>query len=318
MVEHRHVQRNAAVTKDPSRLLAEPMRIVVKINGAPAQALVDSGSLSDFMSSSLADQLKVEKKILTTPLGVQLAVQGSRSKINQGTTALFEYQNIKEKRYFDIINLSNYELILGTPFMYQYKVSIGLNPPRVIIGADTAVAIRGEGTLRLASRSMQLYEENVEAARAHLREYAQPLCKKASDSPFPPLRAINHEIPLMEEEKIYPWRASRCPEALLPQWVEKRDAYLKSGRWEITNATNTVPMPFIRKPGKVDEAPRLRTVFDLRERNKNTRKLASPLPDMDGILRRAARARYRSLIDGQDAYEQIRIIPEHVHRTAFT
>ena len=36
---------------------------------------------------------------------------------------------------------------------------------------------------------------------------------------------------------------------------------------------------------------------------------------MDGILRRAARAKFRSLIDGQDAYEQIRIIPEHVPRS---
>ena len=63
------------------------------------------------------------------------------------------------------------------------------------------------------------------------------------------------------------------------------------------------------KPG---DPSSLRTVVDLRERNKNTRKLASPLPNMDGILRRAARAKFRSLIDGQDAYEQIRIIPEHV------
>ncbi|KAJ7938549.1 hypothetical protein B0H13DRAFT_2301578 [Mycena leptocephala] len=37
---------------------------------------------------------------------------------------------------------------------------------------------------------------------------------------------------------------------------------------------------------------------------------------MEGILRRVSRCKYRSLIDGQDAYEQIRIVPEHVHRTA--
>jgi hypothetical protein len=37
---------------------------------------------------------------------------------------------------------------------------------------------------------------------------------------------------------------------------------------------------------------------------------------MDGILRRASRCKYRSWIDGQDAYEQIRVVPEHVSRTA--
>jgi len=42
------------------------------------------------------------------------------------------------------------------------------------------------------------------------------------------------------------------------------------------------------------------------------------MPDMEGILRRVARKPYRSTIDGQDAYEQIRVIPEHVSRTAVT
>ena len=43
-----------------------------------------------------------------------------------------------------------------------------------------------------------------------------------------------------------------------------------------------------------------------------------PLPDPEGILRRAARHCYRSMMDGKDAYEQIRIDPAHVHRTAVT
>ena len=37
---------------------------------------------------------------------------------------------------------------------------------------------------------------------------------------------------------------------------------------------------------------------------------------MEGILRRVARCKFRSLIDGQDAYEQIRVVPEHVPRAA--
>jgi len=74
-------------------------------------------------------------------------------------------------------------------------------------------------------------------------------------------------------------------------------------------------MLLIPKPGT---ATRLRVVVDLRERNKNTRKLSSPMPDMEGILRRVARKPYRSIIDGQDAYEQIRVVPEHVECTAVT
>ena len=58
--------------------------------------------------------------------------------------------------------------------------------------------------------------------------------------------------------------------------------------------------------------PGLRTVFDKREQNANTSKLASPLPDIEEILREVSRQKFRSLIDGKDAYEQIRVIPKHV------
>lgn len=64
--------------------------------------------------------------------------------------------------------------------------------------------------------------------------------------------------------------------------------------------------------------PELRTVVDLHERNKNTRKLTSPLPDIGGMLRRTAKHKYRTTLDLKNAYEQIWIIPEHVARSAVT
>jgi hypothetical protein len=63
--------------------------------------------------------------------------------------------------------------------------------------------------------------------------------------------------------------------------------------------------------------PGLWTVFDKREENANTYKLASPLPDIEEILREVSKHKFRSLIDGKDAYKQIRVIPEHVNRTLF-
>ena len=101
---------------------------------------------------------------------------------------------------------------------------------------------------------------------------------------LPPLRDINHAIHPIDEAKTYPWRPSRCPEAFQDQWAEKRDAYLKTGRWEITSAGNTVPMLLIPNPNTSNPV-QLRTVVNLWEHNKNTRKMTSPLPDMEGMLR---------------------------------
>jgi len=44
----------------------------------------------------------------------------------------------------------------------------------------------------------------------------------------------------------------------------------------------------------------------------------SPLPDIEMILHNVAAHPYHSLIDGKDAYEQIRVEPEHVPCTLFT
>ena len=77
-------------------------------------------------------------------------------------------------------------------------------------------------------------------------------------------------------------------------------------------------MLLLQKPCKTKEdLIQLRTVIDLREQNKNTKKLLSPLPDIESVLRRVASKKYKSLINGKDAYEQIRIIPDHINRSIF-
>ena len=129
------LQRNAAQVKGNQRLLLKPIVVKVAVNGHPARALLDSGSLGDFMSSTLADHLGVEKTTLDLPLALQLAVQGSRSKVNTVVTVQFQYQDIDEKCTFDIINLNNYNLILGMPWMHQHQVCIGFHPAWVIIGS---------------------------------------------------------------------------------------------------------------------------------------------------------------------------------------
>jgi hypothetical protein len=78
-----------------------------------------------------------------------------------------------------------------------------------------------------------------------------------------------------------------------------------------------MPMLILKKPDTGDSVLRIRTPIDLRERNANTRKMASPLPDIDGILRNVTRHRYRSLLDAKNTFEMVRVVPEHVGRTLF-
>ncbi|KAJ3567350.1 hypothetical protein NP233_g6423 [Leucocoprinus birnbaumii] len=226
-----------------------------------------------------------------------MAVQGLRTKVNYGTKVPIQYQEIKEDHYFDIINLSNYDLILGTPFLYQHKISICLEPPAVVVRSVHSVPMHGERVTKLSSQSMS------------------KICKKTMDTPLPPLHEINHKILLIDPHKSYLWHTLKCPDKLQELWNIKKDAYICSGCWELYLTRNAVPMlllPKLTKPGK---PLKLWTVMDLRQRNKNTHKLSLPLPDNEGILRSFANAKYRLMIDLLDTYEQIRVKPEHVERT---
>ncbi|KAI0360062.1 hypothetical protein OH77DRAFT_1446932, partial [Trametes cingulata] len=243
------MQRNAATTRDFQRVVPEPIVVVVHINGQPARALLDSGSLADFMSAKFAHQVGIKPRELEKALPVQLAVQGSRAKINYGCSAMLEYQTIIAERYFDIMNLLNYDIILGTPFLNQHRVMLGFNPSKVVIGCREVAVVESSRRRVVESRAADIQEERLERARTLLREYAAPICREASDAPFPPLRAINHTIPLKDPTKVYGWRPSKCPDALRPAWIEKRDAYLKSGRWRMSSARNTSPMLLLTKPG---------------------------------------------------------------------
>lgn len=254
------------------------------MNGKSARALIDSGSLADFMSTTLADQLRVKKDILAKPLTLQLAVHGSRSKINYCTTVELRYQEINGPRRFDIVNLDNYDLILGTPFIFQHKVMIGLNPTCVVIASKVALPIEGESVVTVQSATAELYEDELEHLRKELQSEAQDLCPDTDKIGLPPLQAVNHSIPLIDEKRIYSCRPSKCPEALKLLWIDKKRAYLANGWWRIASGTNASPMLIIPKPAHNDGKMHIRTVVDKREQNTNTRKLMTPLPDIETIL----------------------------------
>ena len=172
------LQRNSAHIKDNSRILPRPVVVKVEINGHPARALLDSGSLGDFISSTLVDQLSVHRDTLSPPLSLHLAVQGSRSKVNARATVSLKYQGINETRTLDIININNYDMILGTPWMWQHKVCIGFNPARVVVGSDIALPLKAGFDTKLMVSMLSPDERRIASVREELRQYADPLCKE--------------------------------------------------------------------------------------------------------------------------------------------
>ncbi|KIK38203.1 hypothetical protein CY34DRAFT_91401, partial [Suillus luteus UH-Slu-Lm8-n1] len=254
----RTLHRNSARPRTPTRILPRALVVVVMINDRPCRALLDSGSLTDFLSTTVVDQLKLKYDLLDKPIPLQLAVSGSRSVVKASATADLKYQDISGPRQFDIANLDSYDVILGMPFLFQHQVLLGFNPSEIKIRSLLPLPIRGSQTQILELKGSSPESDLIDRYRQELIDYAKDICKDANETPLPPLRAINHVIPLVNDDHVYAWRQSKCPEALRPLWREKRDDYIKTGRWEFFSGSNAVPMIMMKKLTK-DGSLKLRT-----------------------------------------------------------
>ena len=76
------------------------------------------------LSPNFIRAAKIELFLLDKPIGIQLAVTGSKSVINYGVNATIKYKGRESKEYFDILNIDYYNAILGTPFLRKHKVII--------------------------------------------------------------------------------------------------------------------------------------------------------------------------------------------------
>lgn len=248
-VETRHtIARNAMKLKDFTRVVPVPIVVKAFVNGHAVRALLDTGSMADFLSTTTVHQLQLVVDVLAKPLPVQLAVHGSRSSINCCAMVDFACQDIACKHRFDMVNLDDYDMILGTPFMFQHQVAIGLNPVRVSVGCNKPVEVQGQETEVITSAAADLLSGELENLRAELRRDAGDLCQDGAHTELPPLREVNHTIPLINNKLIFSWRPSKCPDALKPLWRAKLTAYLESKQWQMAAGTNTCPMLMIPKP----------------------------------------------------------------------
>jgi hypothetical protein len=130
---------------------------------------------------------------------------------------------------------------------------------------------------------------------------------------LPPLRPVNHKIVLIDPSKFYNYYYPKCAESLKVELLEKISRYVSAGWWMEASVDQAAPMLCIPK-----KDGRLRTVIDCRKRNANTVRDVTPLPDQDQIRTDVARGKYRSKIDISDAFEQMRVEPEDVPKTAFS
>ena len=102
----------------------QPISVFWEIDGTKAHCLIDSRCEGIMLSPNFIRVAKIEPFLLDKPIGIQLAVTGSKSVINYGANVTIKYEGRGSKEYFDIINIDYYDAILGTSFLRKHEVII--------------------------------------------------------------------------------------------------------------------------------------------------------------------------------------------------
>jgi hypothetical protein len=132
MVYSSNVRRKTTTNSDQpisdqpirSSRLQATLAAEIEINGTKALTLFDSSSTTDLITPEFAFVTKAPQVKLEEQVVLQLGCVGSRSKISYGTKVPTNFGRIKDKVYFDLVNINRYDCIIGTPFMNTHGVCL--------------------------------------------------------------------------------------------------------------------------------------------------------------------------------------------------
>ena len=66
----------------------------------------------------------------------------------------------------------------------------------------------------ISSKVINTYNQEINKYRQEIKEYTKDLFKDTVKTLLPLMRAINHTIPLIDEDKKYKFRRATCPDPL--------------------------------------------------------------------------------------------------------
>jgi hypothetical protein len=97
-----------------------------------AHCLIDSRREGVLLSPEFTHVTGMKTFALEQPIALQLACIGNRFTINYGMNTTIRFSHETYEEYFDIANMKDYNIILGTPFLRKLCVILDSSSPGAV------------------------------------------------------------------------------------------------------------------------------------------------------------------------------------------
>ena len=318
-----------------------------RVQGRQCRVLIDSGATNQFISTAFAAKLSGHRVDKSVPDPIRLA-NGHILTSNRVRRLAFSMSDYKDQLSFHEVDLEGFDMILGQPWLTRINPTINWKTGTLRIrhkGITTTLSkMEDEVTRRIASTlivsvaelrklrrtkapmfliTLQQVKGALDSRKAGdekfqqnltnlIKEFPDVLPEGEVKPPFPPDRAIEHEIPT-EPGKPPPHKpVYRLSEKELQELKTQLEDLINRGF--ITPSTSPYAAPVLFVPKKDGTS---RMVIDYRLLNAITIKNRYPLPRIDELMDRLHGAKIFSKIDLASGYHQIKVAECDQHKTAF-
>jgi hypothetical protein len=293
------------------------------LNDFPCIYFLDSGASGNFVSTKYVQKHGLQCSVLPSPLIIRLA-DGSERK----TSAVLKdglFGGVKGNAEvlhgchdLPVIDLDGYDVILGREWLKAINPVIDWQLGTVQARAPVSelnVVRKAASDDCISSEDVSAFERSiadVPSVMASLLRRYQGVFRETLPPGLPMKRPIEHHIELKPNAQpvaIKQWRLS-------PKNIEEQDRQcakaLSSGQIRESTSPYNAPSVFIGKPDGS-----CRWCQDYRGANTLTVKNKISMPRADDLFDRLKANLYTKL-DLKQGFNQIRIAPEDVHKTAFS
>lgn len=308
------------------------MRVDATIKSQPVMVLIDSGSTHNFLSDKVAQSLRLPV-VPTKPFSVHVA-NGERLRCQgQYEKVPVNLQGIPFSFTFYSLPLAGLDMVLGIQWLEMLGTVVcnwknltmdfnwenqarrieGINKPMEATSLENIGKEYREGQMAFAIYIQTMETSNLDNMAPDLQrlvsEYDEVFQEPCS---LPPLREIDHHIPLKEGTQpinVRPYRYAYFQKAEIEKQVQ---AMLDAGIIRPSTSPFSAPVLLVKKK---DNSWRFCT--DYRALNMATIKDRFPIPTVDDMLDELYGAAYFTKLDLRAGYHQVRVYDHDIPKTAF-